>query len=270
MNTDAEKVQQARQLITERRYDEARALLQTIDHPTAREWLAKLDQVAPQAPVWGAPTNQPNMSGMPQYGTPPPQYGTPPPAYGAPQYGAPLSPPPYAGFPNAPMMPGAMPISDDTGGKAGASFLLLLTGLVGGVIGAALGGIIWVAIAVASNYEVPFMALLVGACAGGGVLLLSFGQRGIPFRILAVLIALLGIVLSKYLTAVWFVNFEGQTLNGDLIGRFIRTALQPEYIQGFFQNIGTFFHDPYDFAWLALAALGAWAILTPRRRRRLM
>lgn len=38
----------AREMIKEKRYDEARALLKTVDHPTARDWLAKLDKIAPE------------------------------------------------------------------------------------------------------------------------------------------------------------------------------------------------------------------------------
>jgi len=40
------QMQQAQQLIKQKRYDEARRILQKIDTPTAREWLAKLDQRA--------------------------------------------------------------------------------------------------------------------------------------------------------------------------------------------------------------------------------
>lgn len=43
-----QKMLAARELIKEKRYPEARAILKTIDHPTAREWLAKLDEVAPE------------------------------------------------------------------------------------------------------------------------------------------------------------------------------------------------------------------------------
>lgn len=39
----------AKMLIEEKRYDEARALLETIDHPTATKWLKQLDKVAPSA-----------------------------------------------------------------------------------------------------------------------------------------------------------------------------------------------------------------------------
>lgn len=45
------KLEAARELIREKRYDDARRLLEGIDHPTAREWIAKIDErQAPPAP----------------------------------------------------------------------------------------------------------------------------------------------------------------------------------------------------------------------------
>lgn len=41
------KFDAAKELIDEKRYDEARALLKTIDHPTAAKWLDRLDVIAP-------------------------------------------------------------------------------------------------------------------------------------------------------------------------------------------------------------------------------
>ena len=43
-----QKLSAARELIREKHYDEARAILKTVDHPTAKQWLAKLDQIAPE------------------------------------------------------------------------------------------------------------------------------------------------------------------------------------------------------------------------------
>jgi hypothetical protein len=43
-----QKMLAAREPIKEKRYPEAHAILKTIDHPTAREWLAKLDEIAPE------------------------------------------------------------------------------------------------------------------------------------------------------------------------------------------------------------------------------
>lgn len=37
----------ARQLIQEKKYDQAREILKTINHPTAKEWLQKLDRISP-------------------------------------------------------------------------------------------------------------------------------------------------------------------------------------------------------------------------------
>jgi len=45
-----QKMLTAREFIKEKRYDEARLILETVDHPTAREWLARLDEIAPPLP----------------------------------------------------------------------------------------------------------------------------------------------------------------------------------------------------------------------------
>ncbi len=42
-----EKMNRARGLIQAKRYDEARAILVTVDHPVARQWLDRLDKIAP-------------------------------------------------------------------------------------------------------------------------------------------------------------------------------------------------------------------------------
>lgn len=41
----------AKSLIQQKRYAEARALLKTIDHPTAAKWLARLDEIDPPEPT---------------------------------------------------------------------------------------------------------------------------------------------------------------------------------------------------------------------------
>jgi hypothetical protein len=53
------KLNTAKQLLGEKRYDEARELLQTINHPTAQQWLAKLDKINP-------PTDAPKSKGKTQ------------------------------------------------------------------------------------------------------------------------------------------------------------------------------------------------------------
>ena len=46
-----EQFAQAKALIQQKRYHEARTLLRTIDHPAALEWLAKLAKIAPETPA---------------------------------------------------------------------------------------------------------------------------------------------------------------------------------------------------------------------------
>jgi len=50
MGTLRDQMLQAPDLIKQKRYAEARAILQTIEHPKAKEWLIRLDQVAPEKP----------------------------------------------------------------------------------------------------------------------------------------------------------------------------------------------------------------------------
>ncbi len=49
MNTnERQMMKEAQQLIKDKRYDQARVLLMNVDHPKAKDWLDKLDQIAPK------------------------------------------------------------------------------------------------------------------------------------------------------------------------------------------------------------------------------
>lgn len=47
MANEKEQMLRARELIKQKRYDDARAILFTVNHPTAQQWLAKLDEIDP-------------------------------------------------------------------------------------------------------------------------------------------------------------------------------------------------------------------------------
>jgi hypothetical protein len=65
-------LEDARVAIVEKRFDKARALLQSIpEHPTAQQWLAKLDEVAPKLSA-EAPHAPPPEPIAPAYEVPPP------------------------------------------------------------------------------------------------------------------------------------------------------------------------------------------------------
>ena len=61
-----QKMLAAKELIQEQDYAAARALLRTVDHPTARDWLAKIDELAPEqtigVPMLGARVQTPQKS----------------------------------------------------------------------------------------------------------------------------------------------------------------------------------------------------------------
>lgn len=61
--TVKEKLVQARNLIKEKRYDEARVILKQIDHPMATEWLNKIDMLAPAPAAKGTKRSGANSRG---------------------------------------------------------------------------------------------------------------------------------------------------------------------------------------------------------------
>lgn len=63
MASTKEKMQQARQLIQQKRYDEARVILRTVDHDKAYEWLDKIDAIQGKQKSIPAPEE---LQGSPQ------------------------------------------------------------------------------------------------------------------------------------------------------------------------------------------------------------
>jgi hypothetical protein len=53
-----ERFNQARALIKAKQYDEARDILEYLDHPKAQSWLDKIDELD----IWGANTSQPHTT----------------------------------------------------------------------------------------------------------------------------------------------------------------------------------------------------------------
>ncbi|MEO8611134.1 MAG: hypothetical protein ABI690_24775 [Chloroflexota bacterium] len=58
------KLAAARELVQEKNYDAARKILETMDDPTARKWLAQIKSVAPQDILPPAPPTQPERLGQ--------------------------------------------------------------------------------------------------------------------------------------------------------------------------------------------------------------
>jgi hypothetical protein len=65
------------------------------------------------------------------------------------------------------------------------------------------GGIVWALIVRSTEYEVGLVAWAVGWVAGTAALLGGRGIRGVPLQVVAVVAALVGILLGKYLSYAW-------------------------------------------------------------------
>src|SRR6188768_854403 len=82
----------------------------------------------------------------------------------------------------------------------------LLGALVGGSIGAAIGGVVWALVAYFGHVEVGWIAWGVGLAAGAGASIGAKGQGGPQAGVLAAVLAVVAILGAKYAVVSMFVN----------------------------------------------------------------
>jgi hypothetical protein len=137
-----------------------------------------------------------------------------------------------------------------TAKQAGAGSAPL--GLVGALIGGALGAAAWAGITIATEYEIGYVAVLVGWLAGQGAVLFTGGGHGPVVQLLAVLGALAGVVGAKYaLFAHGFMEYVEAEYD-EVLGWF-----DAEIIDAFPDAILEM-SDVFDILWVVLAVLAAW------------
>ena len=121
------------------------------------------------------------------------------------------------------------------------------------VLAAIAGGVAWGLLVKWTDYEVGIAAWGVGALVGFAVLAASNGRKGENLQILAVVAALAGVLLGKYLAFAFVVqeDFGGQigVLSGDMISLF-RESLRDVF-------------GLFDLLWAGLAVVTAWLTLKP-------
>ena len=76
----------------------------------------------------------------------------------------------------------------------------LLPALGAGLVAAIVGGVIWGLIVKISDYEVGIIAWGIGFVAGTAVVFASRGAKGQRLQVIAVVSALVGVLLGKYLS----------------------------------------------------------------------
>jgi hypothetical protein len=83
-----------------------------------------------------------------------------------------------------------------------------LTAAAAGLAAAIVGGVVWALIVRWTEYEIGFVAWGIGFLVGTAVAFGAGGARGVPLQVLAVVLALAGIVIGKYLSFVWVIQDE--------------------------------------------------------------
>jgi hypothetical protein len=91
----------------------------------------------------------------------------------------------------------------ETGGIREERSGVFLTAALVGLAAAVAGGGVWGLIVRWSDYEIGFAAWGIGFIVGTAVVFGAQGRRGLPLQLIAVVLALAGIVLGKYLAFVW-------------------------------------------------------------------
>ncbi|WP_373045373.1 hypothetical protein [Vulgatibacter sp.] len=125
--------------------------------------------------------------------------------------------------------------------------------LAAGIAGALVAAGVWAAIVVFTEYEVGYVAVLVGYLAGMGVKLGAGKARGKSLQITAAALGLFGLVVAKYFI---FAHFFAASLAEDGIsaGPFDPTilAIFPVALPGML--------SPFDLLWVLLALSTAWKV----------
>lgn len=132
--------------------------------------------------------------------------------------------------------------------------------ILAGLVAAVAGGIAWGLIIKWTDYEVGFVAWGIGFVTGIAILAVNRGARGLPFQAIAIVCALLGIAVGKYLGFVWALQ-EAAEEAGVAISIPIFST---DTINFFFDELGEVF-GLFDLLWTGFAVYSAWRTLQPQQ-----
>ena len=130
--------------------------------------------------------------------------------------------------------------------------------IVGGLIGAIVGGVAWGYLVKSTEMELGIAAIGIGVLAGFGVALFARGTGGVPLQVIAAAAAALGILWGKYLAFV----LVGRDFLGEQFGAVGRAAL-PLFSGETFSLFREGFTDlfgGFDVAWIVFAVYTAFRI----------
>ncbi len=129
-------------------------------------------------------------------------------------------------------------------------------GFGAGLVGALVGGAFWAAVTVVTDFQVGFIATLVGYLAGQGVKLAAGKQHGKVLQYLAVGLALVGMVAAKYMIFAYAAVKVTQEHGIDI------SYFDPRIASLFPGALDQLF-DAFDLLFGFLAVLAAWRVTRP-------
>jgi hypothetical protein len=135
----------------------------------------------------------------------------------------------------------------------------LLPAIGAGLVAAIVGGVVWGLIVKWTDYEVGFVAWGIGFLVGLAVVTATRGARGPVFQVVAVVCALLGILLGKYLSFAWVLQEVAESQTQGLVEI---SVLSTDTVDLFREELDTVF-DWIDILWVGLAVFTAWRALQP-------
>ncbi|WP_068614935.1 hypothetical protein [Paenibacillus tuaregi] len=127
----------------------------------------------------------------------------------------------------------------------------LVLSILGALVAAVLGAVLWTVVGVSTEREVGYVALGVGALTGFAVQLLARKRTSRAHQIIAVIASIIGVLLGKYLLFAYIGNdgmdgmFDSNTFNA-------------------FKEMSGDIFDAMDILFLALAVIPAWKIAAPK------
>jgi hypothetical protein len=131
----------------------------------------------------------------------------------------------------------------------------LVPAAVAGLAAAVAGGVAWGLIVRWTDYEIGFAAWAIGFLVGIAVLFGARGARGMHLQVLAVVLALVGILIGKYLAFVWVVRDAASSANVQVDAPIFSGNTWSAFMDSK-SDVWSFF----DVLWIGLAVVSAFRI----------
>ena len=132
---------------------------------------------------------------------------------------------------------------------SGSLFPAVAAGLVAAIVGA----LVWGLIVKISDYEVGIVAWGIGFVAGTAVVFATRGGKGQNLQVIAVLSALVGVLLGKYLSYAFVVQEQLKAFDQSI------GLVSRDMFSFFRQDLDVVF-SLFDVLWVGFAVFTAWRI----------